>query len=144
MQQYPPLMLSLSARPTQLYASKCVDVQLDDRSGRVTITAHRGNEAGASCAISGIMAAADALLARGNEYSVVWDLTGSPTPGFRDVMRLSAWGMRNKPELERLTTRMGIVMREGAVASIAGALLGAFSGVPTVIAADASEVERRM
>ena len=39
---------------------------------------------------------------------------------------------------------MGVVMREGAVASVVGSLLGAFSGVPTVMSADLDEVEAQM
>lgn len=109
----PPLMLTLNARPTQLYSSKCVRVTMDERTSRVTITAHRGDDGDASCAISGIIQATDALLGRGQQYSVVWDLRDSPTPGFRDTMRLAAWGVSRKANLERLTTKMGVVMREG-------------------------------
>ena len=61
----PPLMLTLNARPTQLYSSKCVRVTMDERTSRVTITAHRGDDGDASCAISGIIQATDALLGRG-------------------------------------------------------------------------------
>ena len=91
-----------------------------------------------------IGAATDALLARGNEYSVVWDLRDSPTPGLRDTMRLARWGLANKAELERLTVKMGVIVPDGAVASIAGGLLGAFSAVDTVISSDADEVEAQM
>jgi hypothetical protein len=140
----PPLLLTFNARPTQLYSSKCVRVTMDERTSRVTITAHSGNDGDASCAISGIIQATDVLLGRGQQYSVVWDLRDSPTPGVRDTMRLAAWGVSRKANLERLTTKMGIVMREGAVASVVGSLLGAFSGVPTVMAADLDEVEAQM
>lgn len=144
MRPLPPLMLSLSARPTPLYSSRCVDVAMDEKASRVTIVARKGDDVDARCAIDGIMAATDALLARGKEYSVVWDLRDSPTPGLRDTMRLARWGLANKPELERLTVKMGVIVPDGAVASVAGGLLGAFSAVDTVISSDADEVEAQM
>lgn len=133
-------MLPLDARPTPLYSSKCVDVVMDEQMRRVSITARAGSDVDAACAISGIIEATNGLLVRGQEFSVLWDLQEAPTPGYRDVMRLASWGMRNKADLERLTTRMEIVMAKGAVASIAGALLSAFSGVPTMIVADAGSM----
>ena len=142
MSQMPALMLPLGLRPTQLCKSKCVNMLIDERTGRVTIIAHRGDDVDAGCAITGIMESTNALLARGKEYSVVWDLRDSPVPGFRDTMRLAKWGLSKKSQLERLTTKMGVIMPDGPVASVAGGLLATFSGVPTVISSDPDEVDR--
>jgi len=138
----PALMLPLGVQPTQLYKSKCVGVCLDEKARKVTITAHSGDGADASCAITGIMASTEALLRKGQEYSVVWDLRDSPAPGLRETMRLAAWGLSKKAELERLTTKMGVIVSDGPAASAAGGLLAAFSGVPTVVSASAEEVNR--
>ena len=74
----------------------------------------------------------------------MWDLRDSPTPGFRDTMRLAKWGLSKKAELERLTTKMGVIVPNGPVASVAGGLLATFSGVPTVVLANAEEVYELM
>ena len=138
----PAVILPLGIQPTQLYKSKCVGMCLDEKTSKVTITAHSGDDVDASCAITGIMESTEALLGKGKEYSVVWDLRDSPTPGLRDTMRLATWGLSKKAELERLTTKMGVIVSDGPVASSAGGLLAAFSGVPTVVSASAEEVHR--
>tara|TARA_B110000444_G_scaffold250271_1_gene276420 strand:+ start:310 stop:762 length:453 start_codon:yes stop_codon:yes gene_type:complete len=125
---------------TKLYSSKCVDVCIDERTSKVTIVAHGGNNADASCAITGIMQATEALLRKDAKYVVVWDLRNSPTPGMRETMRLAAWGLSKQAKLERLTTKMGVIVQEGPVASVAGGLLGAFSRVPTIVSPDADGV----
>ena len=125
---------------TRLYRSKCVDVCIDERTSKVTIVARGGNDADASCAITGIMQATDALLHRDAKYMVVWDLRDSPTPGMQATMRLATWGLSNRAKLERLTTKMGVIVNEGPVASVAGGLLGAFSRVPTMVSPDADRV----
>ena len=88
------------------------------------------------------MESTEALLGKGKEYSVVWDLRDSPTPGLRETMRLATWGLSKKGELERLTTKMGVIVSDGPVAAVAGGMLAAFSGVPTVVSADPEEVHR--
>ena len=52
--------------------------------------------------------------------------------------------LSNKVALERLTTRMGVILPNGPVASIAGGLMASFSGVPTVVSTNAEEVHRFM
>ena len=138
----PTLLLPLGLQPSRLYRSKCVDVLMDEKASKVTITAHGGDGVDASCAISGIMQSAEALLRRGKAYSVVWDLRDSPTPNLRETMRLAAWGLSKKTELEHLTTKMGVIVSDGPAASVAGGLLATFSGVPVVISASAEEVHR--
>jgi len=138
----PALILPLGVQPTQLYKSKCVGMCLDEKTSKVTITAHNGDNVDASCAITGIMESTEALLGKGKEYSVVWDLRDSPTPGLRETMRLATWGLSKKGELERLTTKMGVIVSDGPVAAVAGGMLAAFSGVPTVVSADPEEVHR--
>ena len=140
----PALMLPVGSHPTQLYKSKCVGMCLDEKTSKVTITAYKGEDVDASCAITGIIESTNGLLEKGKEYSVVWDLRDSPTPGIGDTMRLATWGLSKKAELERLTTKMGVIVPDGPVASVAGGLLGAFSNVPTIVSADADEVHRQV
>ena len=144
MQSMPQLFLPMGMQQVSLYEGRCVNVVMDEKMRQLTITARAGSDVDAGCAIDGIIKATDALLSGGREYSVVWNLHDAPTPRYRDVMRLASWGMRNKAELERLTSKMEIVMREGAVASIAGALLSMYARVPTTIVSDASELDGRM
>jgi hypothetical protein len=125
---------------TRLYSSKCVDVCIDERTSKVTIVARSGNDADASCAITGIMQATEALLRRDAKYVVVWDLRNSATPSMQETMRLATWGLSNRTKLERLTVKMGVIVNEGPVASVAGGLLGAFSRVPTMVSPDADRV----
>jgi hypothetical protein len=117
-------------------------MHLDEKTSKVTITAYNGDDVDAGCAITGIMTSTEALLAKGRPYSVVWDLRNSPVPSIGETMRLAAWGMSKKKDLEHLTKRMGIVVPNGPVASVAGGLLASFSAVPTVVSTSADEVHR--
>lgn len=138
----PSLMLPLKGHPIELYRSRCVGMHLDEKTSKVTITAYNGDDVDAGCAITGIMTSTEALLAKGRPYSVVWDLRNSPVPSIGETMRLAAWGMSKKKDLEHLTKRMGIVVPNGPVASVAGGLLASFSAVPTVVSTSADEVHR--
>lgn len=140
----PALMLPLKGPQTQLYRSKCVGVHVDEKTSMVTITAYDGEDVDAGCAITGIMQSTDALIAKGRPFSTMWDLRQCPAPTMGDTMRLATWGMANKTELTALTTKMGVIMPNGPVASIAGGLMASFSGVPTVVSTNAEEVHRFM
>jgi hypothetical protein len=140
----PALMLPLKGPQTQLYRSKCVSVHMDQQTSMVTITAYDGEDVDAGCAITGIMQSTDALIATGMPFSTKWDLRQCPPPTMSDTMRLATWGLSNKVALERLTTRMGVILPNGPVASIAGGLMASFSGVPTVVSTNAEEVHRFM
>jgi hypothetical protein len=143
MSHTPALMLPLGTQPAVLYHSKCVDMTLDEKTYLVKITAHRGDnlDTSAGCAITGIIESADVLLKRGQEYKVIWDLRDSPLPGFANTARLAAWGISHKAELESLTTKMGVIVPQGPVASVAAGMLAAFSGVPTKVGSNAAEIE---
>lgn len=117
-------------------------MHLDEKTSRVTITAYNGDDVDASCAITGIMASTEALIAKERPYSVVWDLRDSPVPNIGETMRLAAWGLSKKSELERLTKKMGVIVPHGTVASVAGGLLASFSAVPMVVSTRAEEVYR--
>jgi hypothetical protein len=127
---------------TRLYSSKCVDVCIDERISKVTIVARSGGVSDASCAITGIMEATEALMCKNVKYMVVWDLRNSPVPSMHETMRLATWSLSRKGQLERLTTKMGVIVQDGPVASVAGGLLGAFSGIPTMVSPDATKVHK--
>ena len=74
----------------------------------------------------------------------MWDLRQCPAPTMSDTMRLATWGMSKKTELTALTTKMGVILPTGPVASIVGGLMANFSGVPTVVSTNAEEVHRFM
>jgi hypothetical protein len=143
MSRAPALMLPLGTQPAVLYQSKCVDMTLKEKTSLVRITAHGRDslDASAGCAISGIIESAGTLLKRGQEYKVIWDLRDSPLPGFANTARLAAWGISHKAELESLTTKMGVIVPQGPVASVAAGVLAAFSGVPTKVGSNAAEIE---
>ena len=46
-----------------------------------------------------------------------------------------------KRDLEALTSKMGVVVPEGPVASVAAGMLAAFAAVPTKVGMDLGEVE---
>ena len=140
----PSLMLPLKGPQTQLYRSKCVGVHMDEKHSMVTITAYDGEEVDASCAITGIMASTDALISKGKPFSTMWDLRACPTPTMSDTMRLAAWGLSKQAKLKELTKKMGVILPNGPVASIAGGLMASFSDVPTVISTNAEGVHRFM
>jgi hypothetical protein len=143
MTSMPALMLPLGTQPEVLYQSKCVDMTLDEKTSLVKITAHKGDglDASAGCAIAGIMESADVLLTRGRDYKIIWDLRDSPLPDFANTARLAAWGILHKSHLESLTTKMGVIVPHGPVASVAAGMLASFSGVPTKVSSNAAEVE---
>ena len=58
---------------------------IDERISKVTIVARKGDDADASCAITGIMESTEALLLKKAKYMVVWDLRNSPTPSMRET-----------------------------------------------------------
>ena len=137
-------MLPLKGPQTQLYRSKCVSVHMNEQTSVVTITAYDGEDVDAGCAITGIMQSTDALIAKGKPFSTKWDLSRCPPPTMSDTMRLATWGLSNKAALERLTTKMGVILPNGPVASIAGGLMASFAAVPTVVSTNAEEVHRFM
>ena len=124
-----------------LYSSKCVTMTRD-KASLVRIVAHGGAESDINCAIDGLMKSTDILLNNDQSFKVVWDLRDSPTPGLASTARLVAWGLQKKGELNKLTQKMGVIVPDGPVASVAGKVLEAFSGsVPTLVSQNASEVE---
>ena len=137
-------MLPLKGPQTQMYRSKCVSVHMDEQTSMVTITAYNGEDVDAGCAITGIMQSTDALIAKGKPFSTMWDLRACPTPTMSDTMRLTTWGLSNKAKLEALTKKMGVILPNGPVASIAGGLMASFAAVPTVVSTNAEEVHRFM
>jgi len=140
----PALMLPLKGPQTQLYRSKCVGVHMNEKTSMVTITAYDGEDVDASCAITGIMQSTDTLISKGKPFSTMWDLRACPTPTMGDTMRLATWGLSRKAELVALTNKMGVILPNGPVASIAGGLMASFSGVPTVVSTSAEEVHKFM
>jgi len=109
---------------------------------QVRIVATRGLEADADCAIDGIMKSTDQLLQRDGAFSVLWDLRNSPTPGVASALRMVAWGLKHKAQLEARTTKMGVVVPKGALAAVVGSVLEDFSGsVNTLVSGEESEVE---
>ena len=137
-------MLPLKGPQTQMYRSKCVSVHMDEQTSMVTITAYNGEDVDAGCAITGIMQSTDALIAKGKPFSTMWDLRACPAPTMSDTMRLATWGLSNKAKLEALTKKMGVILPNGPVASIAGGLMASFAAVPTVVSTNAEEVHRFM
>lgn len=111
-------------------------------NGSVRIVAHGGSDGAASCAIDGIMSSTDTLLKKGDPFRVTWDLRSSPMPGPISTARLIAWGIKHHAELQRLTTKMGIIVSDGPLTGLVKSVIHSAVGrTPTLVSSNEAEVE---
>ena len=113
-----------------LFASQCVRVTMEETEDDalvIRIVAHGGPRTDAQCAIDGIIEVMDQVLARGEPYSVLWDLREAPELGMRDLARLIQWAISRRPQLAALTQGMAVIVDLGTpVAQAAQASMDAF------------------
>jgi len=115
---------------------------IDDKSSEVRIVAHGGGEKDVGCAIDGLIASTEILLDRNTSFSVIWDLRKSPPPDVSSTVRLIGWGLGKKEALTKLTTKMGVLVPEGAVSRVVGQVLQTFAGTtPTLVSGNERAVE---
>ena len=125
-----------------LFESKCVSMTMDDKSSEVRIVARGGGEKDIGCAVDGLIASTEILLARNVSFSVIWDLRKSPPPDVSSTVRLIGWAIGKKEALTKLTTKMGVLVPEGAVSTVVGQVLQTFAGAtPTFVSGDEQSVE---
>ena len=130
-----------------IYLSNCVQVTFSKVSGRqrplLRIDALEKAISISEEDVAEVLSATETLLQRKEMFETCWDLRHCPVPSVAIVATCVRWSLTNKPSLDKLNTRLCVVVPNGRLLSrLVSTILSTFSPTcETLVCSDAAEAD---